>query len=324
MAATTETAETTETFETAETVESAETAAPAATEPAPESGLELAALDALDAGGVDPTSAGGTRRWRRVPRAAIPPAIAVVLIIVVWQLLYLAKVKPTYDLPAPLDVWRELFANWSRWQVWQSIENSVWRGMVGFAIAVAIGTPLGIVVGRVKVIRASIGPILSGLQNLPSIAWVPPAIILYGITNTTIIVVILLGAVPSVSIGLTSGLDQVPPLYLRVGRNIGARGLRSVWHVLLPAAMPGYVAGLKQGWAFAWRSLMAAELIAISPSLGPGLGQLLEQGRENLDVSQEIAAIVLILLVGIAINALIFAPLERHVLRSRGLTGTAR
>ena len=110
---------------------------------------------------------------------------------------------------------------------------------------------------RFKPVRAGLGPILSGLQSLPSVAWVPPALMFFGPTPAMLYTVVLLGAVPSISVGVMSGLDQVPPLYLRVGHNIGARGLASVRHVLLPAALPGYIAGLRQGWAFAWRSLLA-------------------------------------------------------------------
>jgi NitT/TauT family transport system permease protein len=125
--------------------------------------------------------------------------------------------------------------------------------------------------------------------------------------------------VPSIADGLVSGLDQVPPLYLKVGRNLGAKGFSAVVHVLLPAALPGYVAGLKQGWAFAWRSLMAAEIIATSASLGHGLGQLLKQAQDTNDMALAFGAIALVLVVGMGVNQLVFAPVERHVLRAHRL-----
>ena len=174
-------------------------------------------------------------------------------------------------------------------------------------------------VGRVKPVRRAVGPILSGLQSLPSVAWVPPGILWFGFSDTTIYFVVLMGAVPSIANGMVSGLDQVPPLFLRVGRVLGARGLASARHVLLPAALPGYVGGLRQGWAFSWRSLMAAELIARSPDLGLGVGQLLDQSRQNLDTAGVFAGIISILVIGIAVELCIFAPLERRVLRRRGL-----
>ncbi|KOG85407.1 sulfate ABC transporter permease, partial [Streptomyces varsoviensis] len=204
--------------------------------------------------------------------------------------------------------------------VWTSVS----RGLLGFLAALALGTPLGLLVARVKVVRSALGPILSGLQSLPSVAWVPAAVIWLGITDAAMYAVILLGAVPSIANGLVSGIDQVPPLYLRAGRTIGATGVRGAWHVLLPAALPGYISGLKQGWAFSWRSLMAAELIASSPDLGLGLGQYLENARTDSDMPGVLLGIALILVVGIAIDLIIFSPLERRVLRNRGLLAGAR
>ncbi|MEU1125819.1 ABC transporter permease [Streptomyces sp. NPDC005899] len=276
-------------------------------------GLE-AGLDALDAVQV-----------RRTPLREVllgkvlPPAVAVVLVVLVWQLLVWAKVTDDYKLPPPSAVWDSAKDMWLRGTLLEVIWTSVSRGLLGFLMAVVIGTPLGLLVARVKVVRAAIGPILSGLQSLPSVAWVAPAIIWLGLDDRTMYAVILLGAVPSVANGLVSGVDQVPPLFLRAGRTIGATGLRGTWHIVLPAALPGYLAGLKQGWAFSWRSLMAAEIIASSPDLGLGLGQFLENGRNNFDMPGIFLAILLILFVGIAIDLLIFSPLERRVLRSRGL-----
>jgi NitT/TauT family transport system permease protein len=157
-------------------------------------------------------------------------------------------------------------------------------------------------------------------MSLPSVAWVPAAIIWFGITPATLYTVILLGAVPSIANGLVAGFDQVPPLYRRVSKVLGLSRREAITHVLLPAALPGYLAGLKQGWAFSWRSLMAAELIAVSAAIGPGLGQLLDTGRVLSDMSLVFTSILLILLVGIVIELVFFAPIERRVLRNRGLT----
>ncbi|MFE6036973.1 ABC transporter permease [Streptomyces sp. NPDC056452] len=276
-------------------------------------GLE-AGLDALDAVQVRRTPA-----REILLNKVLPPVLAVVLVVLVWQLLVWAKVTDDYKLPPPAAVWHSLTDMWAQGTLLEVIWTSVSRGLLGFVMAVVIGTPLGLLVARVKVVRAAIGPILSGLQSLPSVAWVAPAIIWLGLDDKTMYAVILLGAVPSVANGLVSGVDQVPPLFLRAGRTIGATGLRGTWHIVLPASLPGYLAGLKQGWAFSWRSLMAAEIIASSPDLGLGLGQLLENGRNNFDMPGIFLAILLILFVGIAIDLLIFSPLERRVLRSRGL-----
>lgn len=281
-------------------------------------GLE-AGLDALE-----------TRAAARVPvgrillSKAVPPVVAVLLVLTLWQLAAASDVKPDYMLPGPAQVWDSITDQWYKGTLLDVVWNSVSRGALGFLASLAIGTPLGLLVARVKVVRAAIGPILSGLQSLPSVAWVPAAIIWFGLDNATIYAVVLLGAVPSIANGLVAGVAQVPPLFLRAGRTLGATGLRGVRHVLLPAALPGYVAGLKQGWAFSWRSLMAAELIANSPDLGIGLGQLLDNARANSDIPGVLAAILLILVVGIGIELLVFAPVERRVLRSRGLIGSTR
>ncbi|MEU3225313.1 ABC transporter permease [Streptomyces sp. NPDC006976] len=276
-------------------------------------GLE-AGLDALDAVQVQRTPV------REVLlRKVLPPLLAVVLVLLVWQVLVWAEVTEDYKLPSPLAVWDSVGDMWRQGTLLEVVWTSVSRGLLGFLLSVAIGTPLGLLVARVKFVRAAIGPILSGLQSLPSVAWVAPAVIWLGLNDSMMFAVILLGAVPSIANGLVSGVDQVPPLFLRAGRTLGATGLRGTWLIVMPAALPGYLAGLKQGWAFSWRSLMAAEIIASSPDLGLGLGQLLENGRNNADMPGIFLAIILILFVGIAIDLLIFSPLERWVLRSRGL-----
>ncbi|MFD6974838.1 ABC transporter permease [Streptomyces sp. NPDC059949] len=276
-------------------------------------GLE-AGLDALDAVEI-----------RRSPvreillRKVLPPVLAVALVLAVWQLLVSAGITEESKLPALSAVGDSLAGMWVNGTLLEVIWTSVSRGLLGFLLALAIGTPLGLLVARVKFVRAAIGPILSGLQSLPSVAWVPPAVLWFGLNDAMMFTVILLGAVPSIANGLVSGVDQVPPLFLRAGHTLGATGLRGVWHVVIPASLPGYLAGLKQGWAFSWRSLMAAEIIASSPDLGLGLGQLLENGRNNIDLPGVFLAIILILVVGIAIDLLVFSPVERWVLRSRGL-----
>jgi NitT/TauT family transport system permease protein len=258
--------------------------------------------------------------WRRVLLAKIvPPVLAVAVLLLIWDLLVVAGIKPGYVLPGPADVWDELNAEWSQYQMNEAIWNSVSRGIIGFAISVVVGTAIGLSIARIPVLRAAVQPILAGLQSLPSVAWVPIGIMWFGVTPATIYTVVLLGAIPSVTIGLIDGVDQIPPIYTRVGRNLGARGLNSARHVLFPAVLPGYVSGLKQGWAFSWRSLMAAELIAVSPHLGPGVGQAMAEAGDNNDMAMAFGVLIIILIIGIGINAIFFAPVERRLLRSRGL-----
>jgi len=272
--------------------------------------------DGLDA--LETTATGRTPFRQTFTQKILPPISAIVLVLVVWSLLTPLVDNPV-KLPSPGAVAAEFKRSWLEGELLGYIWTSISRGMLGFLLAVAIGTPLGLLVARVRFVRAAIGPILSGLQSLPSVAWVAPAVIWLGLDNAMMYAVILLGAVPSIANGLVAGIDQVPPLFLRAGRSMGATGLNNARHIVMPAALPGYLAGLKQGWAFSWRSLMAAEIIAPSPDLGVGLGALLEFGRGNSSMAMVFEAIFLILFVGIAIELLIFNPLERRVLRSRGL-----
>jgi NitT/TauT family transport system permease protein len=280
-----------------------------------------AGLDALEQPVEDTQT--GTDRLRKIARAVLPPVVAIVLAIGIWQALWAAAIWPEYQLPAPSAVGAELWGDLTSGNMAGQLWVSVHRAVFGFLIGVVIATPLGLLLAKVRTLRAAIGPLLSGLQSLPSVAWVPAAILWFGTTPSAIYFVVLLGSVPSIANGLISGIAQIPPILPRVGKVLGAGRLAGARHILLPAALPGYLAGLKQGWAFSWRSLMAAELIANSPQLGQGLGQYLENGRSLNDMPTVMAAIVLILLVGIGIDLLVFRPLERYVLHSRGLTGIA-
>ncbi|HEX3781366.1 MAG TPA: ABC transporter permease [Pseudonocardiaceae bacterium] len=279
-----------------------------------------AGLDVLD------TTTDGEKAlgWRKILRTALPPIGAIVLLVLIWQALWAAAFWPEYQLPEPSAVGSELWNLLTTGQVFGILWVSIHRAILGFLIGTVIATPLGLLMARVAVVRSAIGPLLSGLQSLPSVAWVPAAILWFGIQPTAIYFVVLLGSVPSIANGLVSGIDQIPPILPRVGKVLGAGRLANARHILLPAALPGYLAGLKQGWAFSWRSLMAAELIANSPQLGQGLGQYLENGSSLNNMSMVIAAIVLILLVGIGIDLIFFRPVERYVLRSRGLGTTIR
>ncbi|MFG3250055.1 ABC transporter permease [Streptomyces sp. NPDC048187] len=276
-------------------------------------GLE-AGLDSLDSVPVSRTPV------RQVLRQKVaPPLLGAAFVLVVWQLVHAGGLVSEDRLPGPRAVGDSFLTLWRQGVLFEIVWTSLERGLLGFLAALAIGTPLGLVVARVPFVRAALGPVLSGLQSLPSVAWVPAAIMWFGLTDAAMYTVILLGAVPSIAVGLVSGIDQVPPLYLRAGRTIGATGLRGARYIVLPAALPGYTAGLKQGWAFSWRSLMATELIASSPELGVGLGRYLANSREAIDLPGVFFGILLILAVGVLIDLLVFSPLERRVLRSRGL-----
>jgi NitT/TauT family transport system permease protein len=172
------------------------------------------------------------------------------------------------------------------------------------------------------VLRAAIGSMITGLQTMPTIAWFPLAILLFGLNESAILFVVILGAAPAIANGVISGVDHIPPLLLRAGRVLGARGLSAYRHVVIPASLPGFVAGLKQGWAFAWRSLMAGELLVIIAKK-PSLGVRLEFARQNADAPALMAAMVVILIIGIMVDSLFFGRLERTIRRRWGLIDAA-
>lgn len=279
-----------------------------------------AGLDALDTPVEDSTRS----PVKKILSSLYPPILAIVVLLVIWTAVVLLKLQPNYMLPSPLDVWNTFVDLLSRGAVWEAVSKSLQRAFIGFAISVVLGTLLGLALAQFSLFKRAFGPLITGLQILPSIAWVPAAILWFDISTEAMLFVVILGATPSIANGLASGIAQMPSIYPRVGKMLGASGFDSIRFVILPAALPGYLAGLRQGWAFAWRSLMAAELIAYAPALGIGLGQLLQQGRELSDMSIVMTTIIMILFVGILVELCIFAPLERYVLKQRGLAGAKK
>ena len=284
-------------------------------------GFEPADAEAVNAGldALEQHREVKTPLIRRFGRSVLPPFIALGIFIGIWQWSFAMKFKPDYVLPSPASVFSTLVDLFKTGKAFDVLWTSLSRGIFGFAVSVVIGTLLGLAIARNRWLRAGVGPLLTGLQSLPSVAWVPPALLWFGLSNTTYYAVVLLGAVPSMANGLISGADQVPPLFSRVGQVLGLGRWGYIRHILLPGALPGYLAGLRQGWAFSWRSLMAAELIVTTSKLGFGLGQLMDQGRSLSDMQTMLSAIILIFTVGVGIEVLVFRPLERVVLHSRGL-----
>jgi len=197
-------------------------------------------LDALETTGVQ------EKRFmpKRVALKVAPVIFAIAVVLGIWQLLFALKIKPDYVIPSPQMVWNSFTAQWKLGMVWPAVQNSITRGFIGFAISVAIATPLGILISQVKFARLTLRPVLSGLQQLPSVAWVPAAIIWFGLSPSTIYCVVILGATPSIANGLAAGIDQIPPLYLRAAKVLGISGFSAVRQVVLPAAFPGYLNGL--------------------------------------------------------------------------------
>lgn len=276
---------------------------------------ELAGLDALERRTDLPPP-----RWRRVLGATWPRALAVAMLVGIWQVVVWSKWRPDYVLPGPAAVFSRLSELATEDRFWAAVATTVRRGLTGFTFAVLIGTLIGLTVSRVPALRAGIGSFITGLQSMPSIAWFPLAVLLFQLNESAIFFVVVLGAAPSVAAGLLAGVDHVPPLLRRAGHVLGARGIAAYRHVVIPAAMPAYVTGLKQGWAFAWRSLMAGELLVIIANR-PSLGARLQFARELSDAPGLIALMIVILVVGI-IADLAFSRADHAIRRRRGLLGT--
>lgn len=289
-------------------------AGPHALAPA-DDGREMASgLDALES----PDTGAARAASRRVFAKVVPPLLALSLVLVCWQLAHGLSLSAT--LPSPGQVAGDLADAWSEGTLLPAVGHSLLRCLIGFGASVAVGLPLGLVLARVGPLRTVLQPILSSVQSLPAAALVPVAVIALGPSEGAVYTVVLLGAVPSVAVGVLSAVDQVPPLLLRAGTSMGAGGLRGAAHVLVPAALPGFVAALRQGWTFGWRALMTAELITATPL--PGVGRMLADGNDRGDLSLVLAAVVLILAVGVLVEAALFSPVERRVLHHRGLATT--
>jgi NitT/TauT family transport system permease protein len=249
-----------------------------------------------------------------------PKLAAVALVLTAWQAAVWSGWQPDYVLPGPVPVFQRLAQDLRDWNFDLGIAITMRRALSGYAIAVAIGSVAGILIARIAVLRRAIGSAILGLQSMPSIVWFPVALLLFGINEKAIFFVVILGAAPSIAGGLLSGVDHVQPLLVRVGRVMGARGMGLYRHVILPAALPSFVGGLKQGWAFAWRSLMAGEIILGFASRQFGIGQQIQVARDFADMDQLLAIIVVIFVIGVVIDSL-FGSLDRVIRRRWGLLG---
>jgi NitT/TauT family transport system permease protein len=193
--------------------------------------------------------------------------------------------------------------------------RSLSRLAQGYAISASIGVPLGIAMARSALVQQLLRPAVLGLQALPSICWLPLAVLWFGLSETAILFVVVMGSLLAIAISTEDGVSGIDPVLLRAAGTLGIRGPRFVLGVLLPAALPGILTGLKLGWSFAWRALMAGELLFVAG----GLGQLLSQGRELLDAAQVMGVMVWIVGIGIAVDQVVFRILEVRVRRRWGL-----
>ena len=277
---------------------------------------EIAGIDALEVP-VPPHPGRLSKAWM----SSWPKLAAAGLLLVIWQVVVLSGWKPSYGLPGPNQVLPRIASDTASGKLLTATSITLSRAALGFGIALVIGVFLGVAVSTSSYLRRAVGALITGLQTMPSIAWFPLAILLFKLSETAILFVVVLGAAPAIANGIVSGIDQIPRVLLRAGRVLGARGITSLRHVILPAATPSLIGGLKQGWAFAWRSLMAGELIVIIAAR-PSLGASLQLAREVSDAEGLLALMIVILMIGLFVDLALFGPLDRAVRRRWGLIGS--
>ena len=236
-------------------------------------------------------------------------------LVLVWQVIVALRLWPPYLLPSPWMVLEALWYGFSDRTFIVGLGISMRRIALGYSASVLLGVALGFLIATSGFLERTVGKLVLGLQSLPSICWLPLAVLWFGLSENAILFVVLMGSVLAVAINTEIGVRHVPRIYLLAGKNMGAHGMAMFTHILLPASMPHLIAGLKQGWAFAWRSLISGEMIFVSL----GLGHLLMMGRDLNDMSQVMAVMVLIMLLGYAVDRAVFHSLEKRIQRKWGL-----
>jgi NitT/TauT family transport system permease protein len=236
-----------------------------------------------------------------------------------WSLLAALKIWPPYLFPTPWGVAEALYAGFQDHTYSLAIWVSLQRVVIGYGISVVLGMILGLGVASNKFLEETMGGLLVSLQSLPSICWWPLALLWFGLSQNAILFVVVMGSLLSVTLAMEDGRKQMPRIFGLAGLNLGAKGFKLFWYVLLPASLPFILSGLKQGWAFAWRSLITAEMLYLSL----GLGQILMMGRDMLDMSAVIAVMILIIAIGYIVDGLVFRTMERRLQTKWGLIPAA-
>jgi NitT/TauT family transport system permease protein len=276
----------------------------------------LAGLDALDLGDERP-GADGRERAARIARTVWPKVAAIGLVWIIWELIHLSGWKKLV-LPGPGVTLSNLWAQAQTGLLWHAIGDTLERAVIGYALALVIGTVVGLLVARIPPLRAAVGSLITGLQTMPSAAWIPFAIILFGLNTSAIMFIIVMAAAPAIANGLIAGVDYTPPLLLKAGKVMGLRGLSLNRYLILPAALPTFVAGMKQGWAFTWHALLTAELLVLVAG-EPSIGVLFQADQDQTDMPSTIAIMIVILIFGVIVDVL-FGRANNAIRKRWGLT----
>jgi NitT/TauT family transport system permease protein len=246
-----------------------------------------------------------------------PPLLGVVVSVLVWAAV--AAVADTSSFPGPVAAWTALRDGVSDGTIPEATLKSLIRLAFSFVAALVIGTALGLVLSAFELARRSIRPLVVALQITPFVAWVPLAVIWFGVTERAVVFVAIAGSFPAVTLATLQGIRQVPPLFVRAGRTLGAAGWTLQRSVVFPAALPAYMTGVQQAWGFAWKALMAGELIV--PATGAnGLGHLLDRSG---DVASLLAVVAVIAVIGVAVDSFIVGAVDRRIRAKRGLVEAA-
>lgn len=254
---------------------------------------------------------------KRKLRRLLSAAIFFALLVLAWELIFRSGRYSPVLVPSPRQVGAYLVAAAQDGSLWAATVVTMRRLLTGYLIGIAGGLPLGLFTARWNLVRDTVGTLALGLQTLPSVCWVPPALLAFGQTESAMLFIVVMGTLWSVVIAADTGVRNVPPIYRRAALTMGSSGLHMWLTVILPASLPFIVSGMKQGWAFAWRSLMAAEIFVVILT-GFGLGQLLHFGRETQSMEQVIGIMIVIVVIGLLIDKIAFAPVERFLHRRWG------
>lgn len=237
----------------------------------------------------------------------------------IWQIVFLLNVWPKVALPSPAMVsssFEELIQDRT---LIDGIAVTMYRLIIGFSISIIVGIVIGLAMVKFSGFGKTMSSFAVGLQSFPSVAWVPFAILLIGLNDFGILFVVIMSSVFSVMMSTYSGVRNIPHIYIRAARNMGAKGFSLFWYLMIPAATPSLLIGLKQAWSFAWHALIGAEIL-IAASVG--LGHVLLVGREFQLMDQIIASMITIFVIGLIFDRLLFSKLEDRVREKWGLNQT--
>jgi NitT/TauT family transport system permease protein len=238
-------------------------------------------------------------------------------LVVLWEVLVRREVWSPYVVPSPLEVARYLWEALLDRSLLEGSGVTLKRLLLGYFFSLLVGVPLGLLNARFQAVRDTLGLLGLGLQTLPSVCWAPLALLWFGQTEAAMFFIVIMGSLWSIMLATNEGVRNVPPIYARAARTMGSSGLHTWLTVIMPASLPFIVSGMKQGWAFAWRSLMAAEIYIIILT-GFGLGHLLHFGRELHAMDTVIGIMLVIVGIGLLADKIMFSPFERFLHRRWG------